>query len=363
MADMPAYYRVQPYVLLSGRVDFTLSEHVLSAFVEETNDGLCRCEIVLENWQSDRADMNLLENRQRLDFGMDVELRLGAADDNSPAVFQGRVTALEVSFAVAKTPTLTVLAEDQLQSLRMTRRTRTFEEMSFNDIINRIATEHSLTPTISGGTEARDSVSQVNQSDLAFIRRLAGSFGAEVWVRGRELHVEPRKGDAGRPGSRELDIQFDHHLRAFTVRADLAHQCTELLVTGWDVMGKTAIAETAGESVISGELNDGISGPAILKEKFGEHKAQLVHTVPMDTAEARALARAQFAERARRFVVGTGTLTAGDPRLVVGMVINLSGKLAPVFNGKYTVVRTRHTFDRENGFQTEFDVEGPAISR
>ena len=73
MADMPAYYRVQPYVLLSGRVDFTLSEHVLSAFVEETNDGLCRCEIVLENWQSDRADMNLLENRQRLDFGMDVE--------------------------------------------------------------------------------------------------------------------------------------------------------------------------------------------------------------------------------------------------------------------------------------------------
>ena len=72
MADMPAYYRVQPYVLLSGRVDFTLSEHVLSVFVEETNDGLCRCEIGLENWKSDRADMNLLENRHRLDCGMEV---------------------------------------------------------------------------------------------------------------------------------------------------------------------------------------------------------------------------------------------------------------------------------------------------
>src|SRR5260370_28473293 len=38
-----------------------------------------------------------------------------------------------------------VLAEDLLQDLRMTRRTRSFEDMSDEDVIRQIAQEHSLT--------------------------------------------------------------------------------------------------------------------------------------------------------------------------------------------------------------------------
>jgi hypothetical protein len=32
-----------------------------------------------------------------------------------------------------------------------------------------------------------------------------------------------------------------------------------------------------------------------------------------------------------------------------------------MFNGEYTAVAVRHTFDNQSGFRTQFDVQRPAI--
>lgn len=363
MSSLPVFYDATPELTLDGQ-DRAAYRQVMAALVEDAVDSIARCEILLENWQADQASGGgdyAFQDRSQVDFGMTVDLQLVP---NQPiSLFNGRVTALEAGYALAAAPTLTVLAEDRLQDLRMTRRTRTFEKMTGEDVFRQIASEHSLSPDVRASGPQHESIAQVNQSDLAFIRQLAGALGAEVWVKGRTLCVRPRAPHTpSQANGGPIELTYGVNLSAFTVRADLAHQCTELLVTGWDVSNKAAIAETAGASVISSELNGGVSGPDLLKKKFGERKAQLVHTVPMTTAQARGLARAQFAERARRFVVGTGRMNSGDPNLVVGAAVTLS-HLGRLFDGDYTVVRVRHTFDRANGFQTEFDVERPAISR
>jgi uncharacterized protein len=357
MSDSPAAYIILPRVLLSGQYNDGVSRNVASVLVEETADGLYRCEIGLQNWGNTGSGADYLYlGRDVIDFGMDIEVQLGSGDP-PPSVFQGRVTAFEADYAFGSAPILTVLAEDRLQDLRMTRRTRSFEDMSDSEIIEEIAREHSLTTDLALDGETHKSVAQVNQSDLAFIRERARAVNGEVWVKGTKLYGKRRQ---DRAGGSTIELRFGANLSAFTARADLAHQCTEMLLTGWDVAGKAGIRENASEGVVSAELNGGTGGGSILNQKFGERKAQVVQTVPLTSAEARNIVEALYAERARRFVTGTGSMASGDPKMSVGAVVNLS-ELGSMFDGKYVVVRARHTFNTTGGYQTEFDVERPAI--
>jgi phage protein D len=357
MSDSPAAYAIFPRILLAGQYNDGVSRNVAGVLVEETSAGLYRCEVALHNWGNTGAGAEYLYlGRDVIDFGMEIELQLGFGEP-PPTIFTGRITAFEANYGGDSAPLLTVLAEDRLQDLRMTRRTRNFEDLSDADIIEQIAREHSLTADLALDGETHTSVAQVNQSDLAFIRERARAVNGELWVQSTTLYGKRRQ---ERGNGSAINLRFGANLSAFTVRADLAHQCSELLVSGWDVAGKTGIRETASEGAISSEIQGGTGGGSILEQQFGARKAQIVHAVPLTSAEARGIAMACYAERARRFVTGTGMIESGDPRVKVGAVVNLSD-LGRMFDGQYVVVRARHTFDAGRGYQTEFDVERPAI--
>jgi phage protein D len=239
---------------------------------------------------------------------------------------------LEGRYAASQTPALTVLAEDRLQDLRMTRRTRTFENLSDEDILRQIASQHSLQPTIEldGASTQHRVLAQVNQSDLAFLRERAQVLGAELWVDGTTLYAKARS----RRGNPEVRLTYGTNLIEFTVLADLAHQRTSLTVAGWDPGAKDAVTHEAANQAVSSEAGGGQTGPQILQSKLGERKEQLVHLTPASDREARALAEAAFRRIARRFVTGVG-VTDGDPRLRVGATVNMQG-LGAMFDGKYS---------------------------
>ncbi len=354
--NAPTIYVSLPEVLLDGQRDADLSENVVAVLVEENIDGLFRSEIILNNFGVRRSGgMDyLFFDRDKLDFGKEIGLRLGPG---SPAqqVFAGRITGLEAEYPPGGNSRIVVLAEDRLQDLRMTRRTRSFEDLSDSDVINQIVREHGLVADVNVTGERHKSLAQVNQSDLAFIRERARAVNAEVWVTERTLHVKPRTQQSGSP----IELAYGVSLTAFQVRADLAHQCTELRVSGWDVAGKQAILATGTPSLMTSELENEQDGGAILKRAFGERKAAVVHTVPLTNGEAQSIAQARYRERARRFVTGSGEAD-GDARIRVGVSVKLSG-LGRLFDGKYYVTRVRHLYDVTNGFRTEFDVERPGI--
>ncbi|HEV2762389.1 MAG TPA: hypothetical protein VGV38_05280, partial [Pyrinomonadaceae bacterium] len=127
----------------------------------------------------------------------------------------------------------------------------------------------------------------------------------------------------------------------------------------WDVGGKNAIDEEAGESVISAELDGKRSGASVLTQALSERKERVSSAVPLSQAEARALAESRYRERARRFVRGRGA-TDGNPSLRVGSVLDLRG-LGDLFDGKYYVTLARHTFDLRDGYRTNFEAERPGI--
>lgn len=353
----PTAFISRPNVLIAGQANQGLSLDAVSVLVEETIAGLYRCEARFNNFgyrDDGVATGYRYFGRNTLDFGTSLAIELGAGDRGG-RVFQGRISGLEAEYPYDGGAQLIVLAEDRLQDLRLTRRTRSFEDVSDEDVIRQIASEHSLTPQLDLDGPTHKALAQVNQSDLAFIRERARAAGAELWLDDTTLHARSR---TARDGG-TVDLDYGSTLLSFSVRADLAHQCTEVGVSGWDVAAKEAIEETAEEAAISAELDGDTSGGSILQGAFAERRERVVHTVPLTSEEARGIAAARYRERARRFVTGAG-VADGDARIRAGGQVNLTG-LGGLFSGRYYVVRVRHTYDGLYGFRTEFDVERPGL--
>jgi uncharacterized protein len=341
-------YSARPTLSVDGRDNASLADGLLGLVVAEDSSGLARCEAVVGNWgsQGQQGLGFLYFDRRLLDFGKPFSVKLG-----SDVVFDGLITGLEALFPDGRAPRIAILAEDRFQDLRMTRRTRTFSDVSDADIANQIATDHGLQASVELNGPHHAVVAQVNQSDLAFLRERARAVDAEVWIDGRMLHAAPRT----RRNGATVRLTHGEELREFSVLADLSMQCTSVMVTGWDVSTKSGLREEAGPQAVSAELDGGTSGASILSSAFGDRKQSLTHTVPLTGDDARARAEAHFRTTARQFLTGRGR-AIGDGRLRVGGSVELAG-LGPLFNGKYYLAAVQHLFDGVHGLRTEFRAE------
>src|SRR5262245_17040808 len=114
-------FSARPVFEVGGQDNPDLAAGLLALLVVETAGGLYRCEALFGNWG---ASGFRYFDRRTLDFGKTFQVKLG-----SDKLFDGRITALEARFPEGGPPQINVLAEDRLQDLRMTRRTRTFADM------------------------------------------------------------------------------------------------------------------------------------------------------------------------------------------------------------------------------------------
>lgn len=355
LATTDAFYPARPNLKLDGESNASLADAVLSMTVHENTDGLYRCEATIGNWGiKEDGDRFIFFDRQVLDFGRSLSVEMGNGDA-AAEVFDGRITAIEGRFPQQSPPEILILAEDKLQDLRMVRRSRSFENITVSELIQTIAGDYDLNTDIDVNGPSYTVLTQVNQSDLAFIRQCARDVDAEIWFEDDTLYAQARS----RRMTDELSLNFGHRLLEFSVTADLAQQRTSIVVSGWDVAAKEAITHSADDSVIQTELNEGIGGAELLQEKFGERIDRIVHEVPHTTEEATNIADATYRRMARRFLCGQG-LSEGDGRLRAGTHVELN-ELGPLFSGKYYVCEVTHSYDVSNGYRTYFRVERPDL--
>ena len=115
----------RPAVLVDGQRNATLTSAMMELSVSESADGLARCELLLGNWGGPSGLGFQYFGRDVIDFGKRLSIALG--DDT---LFDGRVTAITGIFPDGGPPQVRISAEDRLQDLRMTRRTRSFANAS-----------------------------------------------------------------------------------------------------------------------------------------------------------------------------------------------------------------------------------------
>jgi uncharacterized protein len=353
MADntQPGIHSARPTVNVGGQDDGALAEGLQRLEIVETIHGLHRCEAAFVNWGPVNGNVDYLYfDRAKLEFGAAFKILW-----TGETIFEGRIMALEAGFPESAPPEISILAEDRFQDLRMTRRTRSFSDVSDSDVFQQIANDHGLTANVNLNGPSHKVLVQVNQSDLAFLRERARALDAELWMDGTKLNAAARADRRGTP----LELTLGKELRSFAALADLATQRTSVSANGWDVSAKEGLKQEADDSVIASELNGDTSGVSILKSALGERKEALAHGVPMTSDESKAIAESYFKVCARRFVVGRGVAET-QSKLRVGAVIDLQ-KVGPLFTGKYYVVEARHRFDSVRGLRTEFIAERAGI--
>lgn len=340
----------RPSIEIDGRPQPRLEAALLSYELADRIDSMARAELCFGNWGGEDHPGFQHFDRGTLEFGKTLVIKQGDA-----RLFEGRITALAADYPEGAPPQFSVLAEDRLQDLRMTRRTRCFAQASLGDVARAIAQDHGLTPKVGVTAPVVPLLAQLNQSDLAFLTDTARRYDADVHVEGQTLIVAAARQFTA------AKLAWAGTLRSFSVIADLANQRSAVVATGWDVARKAGINHRADKAAAAQEVGQDEAGADILARALGDRVETLAHQLPADESEARQVAEAAYRQMARNFVTGEGVCET-DALVRAGARLELSG-LGPLFDGAYRALSVTHVFDPEHGARSEFRCNRAGLGR
>lgn len=350
LLERPAVSNPRPHIRLDSQDSALAAEQLVSMDMREQEGGLSSLTLRLSNVVSrtDGSAGAAFEDEAELALGSRITIATGPQDEQQE-IFRGVVTALEAEYSAEGPPELLVLAEDALQHSRISRRTRVFLDQSLAEVVRGVARELSLQIDVSELNGPSGTWVQLNESDLAFLRRLLRGVDADLQVVNDTLEVAPR--DAMQRELIEMRLMED--LRSVRFVADLAHQVTAVTSAGWNAStGEAVRGRGEGSSLGPGS---GRSGAELLRQALGERVEHVGQVAVTSREEARALADALFDRRARGFVTAEGTAD-GHPRIRVGAHLELRG-VSPRFENTYFVVATHHRYNVHEGYMTDFRAE------
>jgi phage protein D len=351
LAD-PFLYTASPTVEVGGMSYPLIAQNLERMRVTEALGGLSSLELVLAD-SVPRADGTMAHAQgagSPLELGAGIRVFAGPAEVRAFEIFDGQITAIESEWREGGAPTFTVLAEDRLFPARRKRRTRLFEDSPLSDVLDMIASDYGLTAEIRDGVDstARDWM-QLDETDLAFLRRILGLCDCDVQVVGDKLQV----GRIGKDRRSLVSLTAGSNLKQVRITADIAEQVSEIRLASFDPGAGEAADSTARAAGFG--PGTGKAGADLLDEKLSAVKMHSGRNGAITDAEADTLARYEADRRARAFVTARG-IAQGSGELRVGSWIELSGVNAQ-FANQYSVTRAVHRFDRAHGYETDFEAQ------
>ncbi len=291
---------------------------------------------------------------EKFKIGAAVEILFQAADKAiQTKVFSGQITSLEPDFS-ERGAFMGVRGYDRGYLLNATPRTDTYQSVTFADIARKVAARGQLTAgTISVAGGVHQFVQQSNETDWAFLWRLASSIGYEVVVDATKLHFRPA---GGPPGGRPIPLAWGVELVSFRPRATGIRQVKSVVVRGWDPVAAKTIVATARNPATTSQI--GLARQTVISAVHGDAVAVCDRPVSSQ-AHADAVAKGIAEQLANSFVDASG-LAYGDPRLCAGAKVAVKG-VGTRFGGTYALSETTHIFRSGRGYHTQLRVTGQAI--
>lgn len=310
----------------------------------------------------DLCQVTLLDgNRHALDgieHGQGLKVSAAAVSDTeSKVLFEGEIYALEFE-SDERGVFSRIVAYDASYRLRQHRVTRSYIDMTDEDIVREIASSTGVKAgEISGSRETHRHLGQLNQTYWEFLGDRALSLGFELSVREGKLNFSPPPdaGDGPEPAGHDsedpLQLTAGSNLTYLRTRTSSAQQTESVEVRGWDPWAKEQVVATADVSSVLSEL-------AVTSKDLASINGSPVRTVARaalgSTAECEDEAAALAERSASTYLYGEGT-AKGDPRLRAGTPVAIGESGA--FDGKYTLTSARHVF-RSGDYSTHFIASG-----
>ena len=275
--------------------------------------------------------------------GDDVKVKVGKCTSE---IFVGQAIGLEPGYQVEGISSLNVRALDKMHILSRGRKTRYFEDMKDSDVVSQVASEAGLEiGSVEGTSTTYPYILQRNESDIAFLKRLAARNNYLLRMEAGKLAFKKAQFSGG-----SFTLKMSENLRALKVSYNSADMVQKVVVRSWDIMTKTAIVGEATTGDIQ-KIGGGQLG-ADLAGQFGNATAYITDVPVSSQAMANAVAKAEMERIARQFCHGTGSIQGNDA-VRAGSMINFAGLSSPR-DGKYYIVSSRHVISNRSGYSTEF---------
>jgi phage protein D len=293
-------------------------------------------------------------------IGTPVKLTvLSSEDPAGDTLLEGEVTAVEAEQDFTGSSVL-VRGWDKSHRLFRGRRTQAWENVTYSDVVQRVAERAGLPAgTIDPTTATFDKVSQANATDWQFLNQLAGEIGYEVGVTDGKLDFRQPAGTDTAPtaGSTSTTdpLQLTTATNLLRLRASVtaAEQVAQVQVRSWDWNQKQALVGTAPGGTTSAQVS---TDPATVAGLFDSPPLIATTTPFVDQSGVDAAAKALAQDASAPFATLEG-VALGSPKLRSGAAVSL-GLVGDPFDGKYVLTSTRHRFDPEDGYTTSFTVSG-----
>ncbi|MFJ7209239.1 VgrG-related protein [Streptomyces sp. NPDC098789] len=286
-------------------------------------------------------------------------------------LFSGEITSVE---AICQNMTVQTVIRgyDTSHRLHRGRSTRTFLNSTDGQIARQVAQDAGLDigDVRTSGT-SYEHVSQVAESDWAFLRRRARAIGWETGVREGAFYFRPADGPA-RPagGPRVIALSFGDNLLSFRPRLTAAGPAREVEVRAWDAHSGRAVTAVA-------PVRDSRDGPtgAVVPHDFDKpltpaNRRRTSRPDRIDVVTCAPGAGAAAAQEVAQLAKGLATRLAGTrgeaegwlmghPRVQAGTEVEVDG-VPKAFAGRWRVTQAHHVFGEHEGYRTRFSVGGGA---
>ncbi len=343
MSD-PSFVSTRPTFKVNGTDRNDLMENIHTAVINSPLNGCAHAELQCLNWgRKNDSDANPDFLFGDIALGAEIEILIG--QDNPTSLYKGEITAIEENFGEGNPPLISFLLQDKLHRLTHLRHSRIFESQTPDDLAQSIANAAGLQPDANIASLSAD-WHQLNESDLAFLMRIAGRFDVSVRVEGSQLRAKPEQ-----PDSNPVALNTQDSILKMRVIADLNHQAQQTQVSGYNLASAEAVDFT------SGGLNpapNGVTAGATLGQLSWTSEEVMPQPFARTNAEAEAYAKAHFRRQAKRFLHGELSCV-GNASLKVGKEVNIDG-VSDRLKGVYQIVHCTHRFDLSSGFETHLKI-------
>lgn len=323
----------------AGRFSFTIA----GAFDWNTGEFLATRE-------NQRVDLLKL-----FEFGSPVEISLGYGDPSKlEPMLTGVVTEIRTDFNPGSTPELSISGSDGLYPLTVGRNTNNWENEPDSVAVQDIARKRGVRSDVQPTSPSKLRIDQNNETDMAFVVKLAERNKVTFYQRDGKLYFGPRHNDS----SDVVALGWGQSLLSFSPEANLARQIAEVRVHGRSATKGEVIIGVAKKGDESGRDPGSKSGVERVVTALSDRPVLNIRAAVHTQDEADARAKAVLDERAQDFVTGTGE-SIGLPEILPDTNIALSG-LGRTFSRTYYVMEASHKID-SNGYRTSFKVQKPGI--
>jgi uncharacterized protein involved in type VI secretion and phage assembly len=296
--------------------------------------------------------------RAGLEIGARVRISTTSATSDSPEpLVWGEVTSIEADYDVIGSRAV-VRGYDMLHRLAAGRKTKTYLNVTYSDIVEEIADAAGLDADVDDSGATVDHVLQANQSDLEFLYSIAQRIGFDLTVAEDTLRFKrpTRSGEAPGGGDFESEdptqLVWNHNMIEFRARMSGVAQVNKVQVRGWDVKVREAVIGEAGVSATNAEIS---MAPDELADAVGGDALVVVDRPVGDQGAADDLAKA-IAEQVGSAAYEATAVAIGAPALRAGSAVSIADVDAAL-EGKWVITTARHEFG--NGrYRTHLEFSG-----